>query len=152
MYRNYHWSEEVEMAKSSRINGRSTHTKMAAVRWATDGKRKVGQPKLRCTHEIESNMKKCNIDNNKWQRSSSERGPHLKEVFIWQSNVQCLPKVVGTPIPFKDFPILIPFLCHQWECKPLPPSYNVESIAETFSYTKMHHFYVQGYSYLLHTT
>ena len=37
------------------------------------------------------------------------------------------------------------------ECKP-PLSYNVEPLAETLSYVKMHHFYQQGYSYLLHTT
>ena len=35
---------------------------------------------------------------------------------------------------------------------PLPPSYNAESLAETLSYVKMHHSYLQDYSYLLHTT
>ena len=65
---------------------------------------------------------------------------------------QGLPKVVGTPIPLKDFPILFPICVTNGSSNPLHPLYNAESIAETFNYTKMHHFYLQGYSYLLHTT
>ena len=33
-----------------------------------------------------------------------------------------------------------------------PLSYNAESLAETFGYVKFHHFYLQGYPFLLHTT
>ena len=35
---------------------------------------------------------------------------------------------------------------------PFLSSNNCELIAETFSYAEMHHFYVQVYSYLIHTT
>ena len=35
---------------------------------------------------------------------------------------------------------------------PLPPSYNVESIAEALGYLERHHFSLQCYAYYLQTT
>ena len=35
---------------------------------------------------------------------------------------------------------------------PLPPSYNIESIAEALCYLERHHFSLQYYSYHLQTT
>ena len=60
--------------------------------------------------------------NNELRRETEKaREEWLVEESKELDELQCLPKVVGTPIPFKDFPIPFPFLCHQWECKPPPP-------------------------------
>ena len=63
---------------------------------------------------------------------------------------QSLLKVVWTPTPFEIF--LSPSLFCVSRVQAPPPSYNVESLAETLSYIQMHHFYLKDNSYLLSTT
>ena len=55
--------------------------------------------------------------------------------------LQSLPKVVGTPMPFKIFRVLSLFCVSHRSGSPLPPSNNVESQAETLTFVKMYHLY-----------
>ena len=66
--------------------------------------------------------------------------------------LQCLPKALGIPIHFKIFQLFSLSCVSNGSTIPLPPSYNIDVLAKTLSYVKMHYFYLQNYSYLLHTT
>ena len=44
----------------------------------------------------------------------------IRNIRDYLDELQCLPKVVGAPIPFKDFPILFPFCVTNGSTNPLP--------------------------------
>ena len=61
-------------------------------------------------------------------------------------------KSLEHPYSAKNFPPPSYFRCRNDNCEPLPPLYNVESIAEALSYLERHHFSLHCYSYHLQTT
>ena len=61
-------------------------------------------------------------------------------------------KSLEHPYSVRTFPPPSHFRCRNGNCEPLPPSCNVELIAEAFSYLEKHYFSLQCYSYHLQTT
>ena len=73
-------------------------------------------------------------------------------VFLVTETYNVCQKSLEHPYSVKNFPPLSYFRCINDNCEPLPPSYNVESIAEAHSYLERQHFFLQCYSYHLQTT
>ena len=89
-----------------------------------------------------------------WLWTSVPRNPKVPQPQSRGSTVrlQCLPKVLGHPCSGRNFLPPSFFAAKITILSPLPPSYNVESIAEALIYLERHHFPLQCYLYHLHTT
>ena len=76
----------------------------------------------------------------------------VKALYMYTVQYNACQRYLEHQTRFKIFLLLPLFSVTNGSINPIPQSYNVESIVETFSFAKRHHFYLQVYSYLLHTT
>jgi len=75
----------------------------------------------------------------------------INQLVMFSRDVQCLLKVLGTPIQFQEF--LPPSYSRgiNDNVRPLPPSYIIESVARALSYLERHHFIQARSLYALQT-